>query len=272
MATEQSERYVHGYEQWTRDWMAQRTATRELAFLVPHLRPGMTVLDCGCGPGSITIGLAEIVAPGIVTGVDIEPRQLDAASRLASEREIENVRFERASVYELPFPDGSFDVAVAHFVLEHVSDPLRALRELRRVLRPGGIAAVKDPYYPSFTFRPNTPELRLFVELGARVRRHNGASDTYAVDLRTYMRDAGFARTEAAALLENVGAAPGHQILPMMLENQVREPAFRDAVLEQGWATEAELDAISDAAATLADRDDLFGYVVFVSALGWVPE
>jgi ubiquinone/menaquinone biosynthesis C-methylase UbiE len=265
-----AERYVHGYDEWTREWMAQRTAKRELSFLVPHLSPGMSVIDCGRGPGSITIGLAEIVAPGEVLGLDIEPRQLDAAQRLAMDRGVLNVRFQQGSVYELRFPDATFDVAVAHFVLEHVSDPLRALREIRRVLRPGGIAAIKDPYYPAFTFRPETPELRLFQDLSAGVRKHNGSSPTYAADLRAYLREAGFDRTEASGGLENTAGGEGARVLPMMLQNQVHEPAFRDTVLEQGWATEAELDAIAAAAPELARRDDLFGFVVFVSALAWV--
>lgn len=265
------ERYVHGYEDWTREWMAQRTATRELGFLLPHLSPGLTVLDVGCGPGSITVGLAEIVAPGQVTGMDIEPRQLAAAQQLAADRGIGNVRFQQGSVYELPFPDATFDVAVAHFVIEHVSEPLRALREVRRVLRPGGIVAIKDPYYPAFTFRPETAELRRFGELSEQVRRHNGASDRYAADLRAVLRDAGFLRTEATGGVENVaGSGPSSIGFAMMLQNQVREPAFRETVLGQGWATEAELDAISDASRGLASRDDLFGFVVYVCALGWV--
>ena len=265
------ERYVHGYEDWTREWMSQRTATRELGFLLPHLSPGLSVLDAGCGPGSITVGLAEIVAPGEVTGMDIEPRQLATATRLAADRGIGNVHFQQGSVYALPFPDASFDVAVAHFVIEHVSEPRRALRELRRVLRPGGVVAIKDPYYPAFTFRPETAELRRFMELSEQVRQHNGASDRYAPDLRAYLRDAGFARTEATGGVENVaGSATGFSGLAMMLEHQVREAAFRETVLGQGWATEAELDAISDASRGLADRDDLFGFVVYVCALGWV--
>lgn len=268
-----AERYVHGYEEWTREWMARRTASGELGFLLPHLVPGMAILDCGCGPGSITIGLAEIVAPGQVVGLDIEPRQLEAAKRLASERAVSNIRFEQGSVYELPFPDATFDVAVAHFVLEHVSDPLRALREIRRVLRPGGLAAIKDPYYPAFTFRPETTELRRFGELAGMVRRHNGASDTYAVNLRAVLLEAGFERTEAQAGFENLaGNDEAARVLPMMLQNQVREPAFRETVLEQGWATEAELDAIAAAAPELARREDLFGFVVFVTALGWVAK
>jgi len=267
------ERYVHGYEDWTREWMARRTASGELGFLLPHLVPGMSILDCGCGPGSITIGLAEIVAPGPVVGLDIEPRQLEAARRLATERAVSNIRFEQGSVYELPFPDATFDVAVAHFVLEHVSDPLRALREIRRVLRPGGLAAIKDPYYPAFTFRPQTAEMQRFNELSGRVRAQNGASDTYAVNLRAVLLEAGFERTEATAGIENVaGNDEAARVLPMMLQNQVREPAFRETVLEQGWATEAELDAIAAAAPELARREDLFGFVVFVTALGWVAK
>src|SRR5260370_28125306 len=117
------EHYVHGYEEWTRRWMTTRTAERELAFLMPHLAPGRRVLDCGCGPGSITVGLARAVMPADVIGIDIEPRQLETARSLAAEGSIGNVRFEEGSIYEIPSPDASFDVAVAHFVIEHVSDP-----------------------------------------------------------------------------------------------------------------------------------------------------
>lgn len=266
-----AERYVHGYEEWTRQWMAQRTAARDLDFLIPHLKPGMSVIDCGCGPGSITADLAAFVAPGAVVGIDIEPRQLEAAEKLAKDRGVTNLKFQQGSVYEIPFPDATFDVAVAHFVLEHIRDPVRGLREIRRVLRPGGVAAIKDPYYPAFTFRPQIRALQLFEELSAKVRKQNGASGTYAPDLRAYLLEAGFQRTEAQAGLNNIaGAANGPPVLAMMLTNQVREHAFRDTVLKQRWATEAELDAISAAAPELAARPDLFGFVVFVKALGWV--
>jgi len=274
MATgEGRESYLHGYEEWTRRWMAMRTAERDLAFLMPHLAPGRSVLDCGCGPGSITVGLADAVKPAEVIGIDIEARQLESARSLAAERSIENVRFEQGSIYEIPFPDASFDVAVAHYVIEHVSDPPRALREMRRVLRPGGVAAIKDPYYPAFVFRPLTPEVALFQELMARWQRHSGASTTYSVDLRARLLDAGFSRTEASGGMESVaGAGQNPVIFRMILENQVREAAFRQAVITQGWATEGQLEAIAVSAAGFAERPDIFGFAVYVQALGFVKQ
>jgi ubiquinone/menaquinone biosynthesis C-methylase UbiE len=268
---EVNERYLHGYEEWTKTWMQQRTAARELAFAVPHLKPGMHVIDCGCGPGSITIDVADIVAPGQVTGVDIEPRQLEAARELAARRGVRNVRFEQGSVYALPFPDASFDVAVAHFVIEHVNDPVRALREMRRVLKPGGFAAVKDPYYPAFTFRPRLPVIERFEALMAKARAHTGASVAYAADLRACLLEAGFARTQAEAGTETpAGIGEGPPMLAFVMHHQLKERAFRDTVVAQGWATEAELDSLVASVGPLAERPDLFGFVVFVQAIGWV--
>lgn len=265
------ERYLHGYEEWTRRWMETRTAERELGFLIPYLAPGKDLIDCGCGPGSITLGLAEAVSPGNVVGIDIEPRQLEVARAAAAQRGLGNARFEQASIYEIPAPDASFDVAVAHFVIEHVSDPPRALREMRRVLRPGGIAAIKDPYYPAFVFRPRTPEIALFEELMARWQKHNHASPTYAADLRSHLLAVGFSRTQASGGTEQAaGSGEDATVLHMILENQVTEAAFRETVVNEGWATEDQLNAISASASSFAQRSDVFGFIVFVQALGFV--
>lgn len=265
------ERYVHGYEEWTRRWMETRTAGRELGFLLPHLAPGKDLVDCGCGPGSITLGLAEAVSPGEVLGIDIEPRQLEVAGAAAARRGIGNARFQQASIYEIPAPDASFDIAVAHFVIEHVSDPPRALREMRRVLRPGGIAAIKDPYYPAFVFRPRTPEVALFEDLMTKWQQHNHASTTYAVDLRSELLAAGFASSQASGGMEQVaGSGEDAMVFRMILENQVKEAAFRETVLSHGWATEDQLNAISASAPSFAQRSDVFGFIVFVQALGFV--
>lgn len=103
--------------------MAARTATRDAGFFLPYLHPDMSLLDCGCGQGTITLGLAEIVAPGEVVGIDIDPDQIERARALAAERGAKNVRFEVADIYALPFPDGSFDAVFGNQLLLWLSDP-----------------------------------------------------------------------------------------------------------------------------------------------------
>ena len=94
----------------------RRTADADAAFLARHLQPGMSLLDCGCGPGTITIGLADWVAPGKVTGVDLDPKRVQQATEAAEAAGAANVAFQVGDIYQLPFPDASFDAA---FITSH---------------------------------------------------------------------------------------------------------------------------------------------------------
>src|SRR6266850_2508533 len=103
-----SERPYQTDDEWSRAVFGRRTG--EVAgFLTPHLRAGMRLIDCGCGPGSITVDLAEILAQGEAIGIDLRESALAEARMLARTRGIANVRFEVASVYQLPYPNASFD-------------------------------------------------------------------------------------------------------------------------------------------------------------------
>ncbi len=130
--------YTPGYSAPVLSLMEQRTADTHAGFFLPQLMPGWCVLDAGCGPGTITLGLARRVAPGLVTGIDVEDSQF-AKAREQAEREGLNVEFRKASVYQLPFQDDCFDAVFSHALLEHLSDPGAALAELRRVLKPEGL-------------------------------------------------------------------------------------------------------------------------------------
>ncbi|MEZ4731584.1 MAG: methyltransferase domain-containing protein [Caldilineaceae bacterium] len=134
--------------------MVRRSAEKQAAFLLPHLRPGMRLLDCGCGPGSITIGLARVVAPGAVVGIDIDPGEIERAKQLAAEQGIANVQFETGNVYELPFADGSFDAAFSNALLDHLIDPVAALREMRRILKADGMLGVRTADRDGYLLAP----------------------------------------------------------------------------------------------------------------------
>ena len=145
--TAPSDRYTHGHHASVVGQHARRTAEREAAYLLPRLQPGMRLLDVGCGPGTITTGLARAVAPGETVGIEVVPDVLVQAREHAASEGVTNVRFEEASVYALPYADVSFDVAHAHQVLQHLTKPEDAAREVLRVLKPGGLFAVRDADY-----------------------------------------------------------------------------------------------------------------------------
>jgi ubiquinone/menaquinone biosynthesis C-methylase UbiE len=250
--------------------IAGRAATEFAAFLLPHLKPGMSVLDVGCGPGSITLGLAVAVAPGPVVGLDIERAHVENAMKLASESGVHNVRFEVGDAYTLPVPDASFDAVFAHALLIHLAEPVRALREFRRVLRPGGVAAVRErevglPCIIEPPSRHMDQCLALFVQfLGLR------GSPGYSRRLRSLMLEAGFARAEAHATSESFGSPETMPELLRTIDSLFRSGAFRRAADENGWADAAKLGEVIEGAHAWAERPDAFFALVAMSALGWV--
>ncbi len=120
------------------------------------VKRGMTVMELGCGSGAFTTFIARAVGDsGKVYAVDIQSamiRQLERKLAKAENQDIKNVEIRQASAYELPFTDGSIDLACLVTVLPEIPDRGRALREIKRVLKPGGILAVTeflpDPDYP----------------------------------------------------------------------------------------------------------------------------
>src|SRR5512144_3003484 len=184
--TPDEENYLHGYSAEHRAFLSSRTATRQAAFFLPFLKPGMRLLDCGCGMGALTTSLAEWLAPGDVIGIDRESSQVEAARAWATEKGVHNVRFEVGNIYEIPYPEASFDAVFAFTVLEHVREPLRAMKEMRRVLKPGGVIGLCDPDYEAQLQAPSSPGL---AELSALMRRFSEehASPYYARHQREYL-------------------------------------------------------------------------------------
>ncbi|MEL6776656.1 MAG: class I SAM-dependent methyltransferase [Cyanobacteria bacterium J06597_16] len=108
--------------------------------------PGRSVLDLGCGSGVITNELAKEVYPAQVTGIDVSQdllrkSQLDCLANAKKER---NISFQEGNVYDLPFRDGVFDVVYARLIFQHLNKPLDALKNIWRVIKPGGLLCIVD--------------------------------------------------------------------------------------------------------------------------------
>lgn len=165
--------YTHGHHASVVRSHARRTAATSAAYLLPLLEPGQRLLDVGCGPGSITVDLARAVSPGEVVAVDRAPAAVELAQEAVRTADVPNAVTQVADVMALPFDDGSFDVVHAHQVLQHLPDPVAALREMRRVTRPGGVVAVRDADYAATTWFPASPGLDEWLALYHEVTEAN---------------------------------------------------------------------------------------------------
>lgn len=186
--------YTQGYSESVLRSHTSRTAENSAAFLLPHLRADAKVLDVGCGPGTITISLAKYVAQGSVVGVDFSSEVVDQArKRLGDSWAPKNVSFEAGSVYELPFAEDTFDVVYAHQMLLHLEDAPKALREMRRVCKPGGLVACREGDWATTMLYPNSEALELWKTVAGQVFRSTGAEPDAGRRLIEWAMQAGFA-------------------------------------------------------------------------------
>ena len=184
-------RYTHGHETSTLASHSARTAANSAAYLLNHLSPGMSILDVGCGPGTITLDLASIVAPGKVVGIENVEAPLHSARAEAALRGDKTTQFQLADALEIPFANSSFDVIHAHQVLQHLTDPVAALREMMRVCKPGGWIAVRDADYAAMSWYPELPELERWRSTYRAAARANGAEPDAGRRLRAWAIAAG---------------------------------------------------------------------------------
>jgi SAM-dependent methyltransferase len=190
--------YIHGHHESVLRSHAWRTADNSAAYLLPHLRDGLRLLDVGCGPGTITIDLAKRFAFDLAVGVDVSEPVLEGA-RKEAEAQGADVRFGYADVSRLPFPEGSFDVVHAHQLLQHLADPVSALREMGRVCKPGGIVAARDADYAAMTWYPADPDLDDWLDLYHRVATAGGGQPDAGRRLLAWANAAGFGEVTASA-------------------------------------------------------------------------
>jgi ubiquinone/menaquinone biosynthesis C-methylase UbiE len=175
-------------DEWSRNVFARRTG-EAARFLLPYLRPGMRLIDCGCGPGSITVNLAQAIESGEAIGIDVREEAVVQGRMLARQRGVSKLEFLVASIYQLPFADGSVDAAFTSAVLQHLAAPLAALREIRRVLKPGGVIGIVDGS-STITFRyPASPALEMWDQLRRLERQHNTGRASDMLPLRALLRE-----------------------------------------------------------------------------------
>jgi ubiquinone/menaquinone biosynthesis C-methylase UbiE len=240
------DRYTHGHHESVLRSHQWRTAANSAGFLIPLLRSGQKLLDVGCGPGTITSELAELVAPGLSVGIDLSAEVIEVARGAAKPAQV-NLTFQVGDVYDLAFGDGSLDVLYAHQVLQHLSRPVAALGEMRRVLRSGGVLAVRDADYGAFLWAPQDPRLERWMELYHEITRANGAEADAGRHLASWVREAGFEQMDVTSSNWTFHTRAQRAWWGQLWADRVRHSEFARQGLEYAFTTRAELEEIAGA-------------------------
>lgn len=263
--------YTHGHHDSVLRSHRWRTAENSAAYLLPHLAPGRRLLDVGCGPGTITLDLAARVHPGAVTGVDAVAEVIVEAEARRDEAGAGNVSFAAGDVYALDFEDDFFDVVHAHQVLQHLADPVAGLREMRRVLRPGGLLAARDGDYGAFTWAPADPALDRWLGLYHEITARNRGDADAGRHLLGWARRAGFDDVVATSSTWTFADPESREWWGGLWADRVRLSSFGEQAIAYGLSDAEELATIADAWRTWAARPDGFFVVVHGEILARGP-
>jgi len=258
------ETYTVGYSDVAVRYMQRRYAARDAGFVLPLLKSGMRLLDCGCGPGTITVGLAEAVAPGQVTGIDLEESQLEAARTTAQRCGVKNVEWKVASIYQLPFPDRAVDAVFSHALFEHLGEPEAALQEIRRVLRPGGIVALSSPDWSGNLMAPHDPDVAQAIEVYKAIQQRNGGNPYVGREFGRLLQEAGFSRIALSAIYDCYEDVP---LVAELLAQRIEEGVGKQIVAGPGLGR-AEVGGLCLALRQWAKQPAVLFAQTFVDAIG----
>jgi ubiquinone/menaquinone biosynthesis C-methylase UbiE len=233
--------YLHGHHDSVLRSHRWRTAENSAAYLTPSLEPGMLVLDVGCGPGTITADLAGLVPEGRVIGIDAGAEVLAEAAALSP-----STPFLAADLYELPLADASVDVVHLHMVLQHVPDPVAALRALSRVLRPGGLIAARDSDYGAMTWEPASQALERWLALYRDAARASGGEPDAGRYLAGWAEEAGFSAVVSSWSSWIYETAEDRRWWGGLWADRIVASKFADVVEANGLAEPGELESLAE--------------------------
>lgn len=248
--------YTHGHHSSVLRSHNNRTVENSADYFLDELRAGRSLLDVGSGPGTITADFATRLSPGRVTAVEATDSALDLTRAEISRRGLSNVDFVVGDIHALHLPDGGFDIVHAHQVLQHVSDPVQALREMRRVCKPTGIVAARDADYAGFIWYPEFPELEEWMEWYQKAARSNGGQPNAGRYLLAWAQRAGFTDITSTSSTWCLSTPESRAWWGGMWADRILESKIADQLRNGGIATQTDLERVSQAWRDWAAADD----------------
>ena len=263
--------YTMGFSEEMLESLRRYTAESSAAYLLPQLRPGLRVLDFGCGPGTISVGLAKAVAPGEMHGIDMEESQIDVARAVAEAGGHDNATFHVGDVADLPFEDGFFDVAHCHNVLMHIPDTGAVLAEVKRVLRPGGIIACREMICGSSFTHPDFGVIRSAWDMFEDLLSADDGHPQMGRDLKNHIIEAGFTNVRITASFDIYSTPADVAFIYEFANKWFLSPEIVEAAIKYGASTRELCDAISAAYDSWKDHPGAFVGLAFGEVVAGKP-
>jgi len=257
--------YVHGYHSREHERLQDQAGTLvELLHGDTAYPAGSTVLEAGCGVGAQTVTLAARSPQARITSVDLSAESVAEAERLVTDAGLTNVEFRQADILDPPFAPASFDHVFVCFVLEHLTDPVAALRTLGDLLKPGGTITAIEGDHGSAYFHPDSDAARAAINCQVEMQAAAGGNALIGRELYPLLTGAGFDAVHVSPRMVYVDASRPDLVegftrrtFTAMIEG-VREPA-----LAAGITDAARFDAgVRDLYRT-AEADGTFSYTFF---------
>jgi SAM-dependent methyltransferase len=208
----------------------------------------MRALDLGCGGGAVTLKMAALVgSEGEVVGIDLDPSILWLAQHEADGSKLP-VTFRHLEAEELN-EEASYDFAYARYLMSHLRHPERALESMVRALRPGGLLAVEDVFFPGHVCYPSNAAFDRYLELYQAVVRAKGADPAIGPRLMGMALDAGLVDVQVELIVPTFREGEGKRVAQVTMEH------IREAVLGVELATSTEVDTVVTGLKAFADDE-----------------
>ena len=263
--------YTMGYSEEYLRFLTRERSQQTISFLTPRLRPGLRLLDVGCGPGQVTAALAEAVAPGRTWGIDMEPSQVARARACARRRSCGQASFEVADAAQLPFDDGSFDVVTSCDLLAYVPEPSAALSEARRVLKPGGILFCHEMIIDSSFAYPDHEVLERGWQIFADLLQADDGHPQMGKELSRRLQDSGFADIQLSMTFETYAEAHEFDSFFHLVKDWFLSPEIAGPAQQYGVGEEAELQRLSEQMDIWRATRGAFAAIAFGQAIAVKP-
>ena len=257
--------YVHGYNQReTLRLQDQASTLVELLHSDTSYPAGSRVLEVGCGVGAQTVPLAYNSPNALITSVDISEVSIQEAQRKVAAAGVTNVHFQQADLFQIPHELGTFDHLFVCFVLEHLSQPLKALQTLKNHVRPGGTITVIEGDHGSVFFHPESAAAQEAIQSQIELQRQAGGNALIGRELYPLLLSAGYTFIRVSPRMVYVDASKPELVegftkktFTAMIEG-VRETALHTGLVESHVFDQG----IRDLHRT-AESDGVFCYTFF---------